>query len=304
MIVMKAGDLNVNEVLNFHPHGGVIRFGGSRVLLLDATAVGLFRKELIDGLGWNGARMVLTRFGFAQGWRTAENLRQDFPWDSQTEWTHAGSALLTLMGHALVERVVGAGTADRPLVQAVWKDSYEAEQHLLHVGHAENPVCWTLTGFASGYLSFCRNEEVYAREVRCRGKGDVVCEMVAQPRAIWGEGIEEEIAIYQKESLNPALAKVATILKDAEQKLQHHVRTLRTAATAGDDPSGIVAVSGSMKRTLDLARRFARVDSSVLVTGESGVGKERLGRLIHEESERATGPFVAVNCAAVTESLL
>ena len=202
---MKADDLHFDEVLSFDALSGVIRFGGSRVIVLDATAVGLFRKELIDGLGWNGARMVLTRFGFAQGWRTAENLRQDFPWDSETEWAHGGSALVTLMGHALAERVVGEGTADAPLVQAVWKDSYEAEQHLLHLGQAEIPVCWMLTGFASGYLSFCRNEEVYARELRCRGKGDVVCQMVAQPRAVWGDAIEEEIAIYRKESLDAAL---------------------------------------------------------------------------------------------------
>jgi two-component system, NtrC family, response regulator HydG len=301
---MKAVDLHFDEVLSFDPQGGVIRFGGSRVILLDATAVGLFRKELIEGLGWSGGRMILTRFGFAQGWRTAENLRDNFPWDSERDWTHAGSALLTLMGHALVERVVGDGTPDRPLVEAIWKDSYEAEQHLLHLGQAQMPVCWTLTGFASGYLSFCRGEEIYAREVKCRGKGDVVCQMVAQPRAVWGDDIDEEIAIYGKESLNAALTKVAEALKSAEQKLQRHVRTLHSAASDVLDPSGIVAASASMKRTLDLARRFARVDSSILVTGESGVGKERVARLIHEESERATGPFVAVNCAAVTESLL
>src|SRR5687767_15581799 len=112
---MKAADLQFEEVVSFASQGGVIRFGGSRVILLEATAVGLFRKELIDGLGWNGARMVLMRFGFAQGWRTAENLRQDFPWDSEGEWAHAGSALLTLMGHALAERVVGDGTAGHPL---------------------------------------------------------------------------------------------------------------------------------------------------------------------------------------------
>jgi transcriptional regulator with PAS, ATPase and Fis domain len=301
---MKAADLHFEEVLSFDPQGGVIRLGGSRVIILDATAVGLFRKELIEGFGWNGSRMMLMRFGFAQGWRTAENMGIEFPWDSETDWAHAGSALATLMGHVLAERVVGDGTADRPLVQAVWKDSYEAEQHLLHLGQAEAPVCWMLTGFASGYLSFCRKEEVYAREVRCRGKGDVVCQMVAQPRAVWGDAIEEEIAIYRKESLDAALNKVAETLKSAEQKLQRHMRTLHSTASDVVDPSGIVAASASMKRTLDLARRFARVDSSVLVTGESGVGKERVGRLIHDESERATGPFVAVNCAAVTESLL
>jgi DNA-binding NtrC family response regulator len=59
-----------------------------------------------------------------------------------------------------------------------------------------------------------------------------------------------------------------------------------------------------MRRVLDLARRVARVDSTVLVTGESGVGKERVASLVHARSARANRPFVAVDCGAVTETLL
>jgi transcriptional regulator with PAS, ATPase and Fis domain len=59
-----------------------------------------------------------------------------------------------------------------------------------------------------------------------------------------------------------------------------------------------------MRRVVDLARRVAKADATLLVTGESGVGKERIARLVHDESERARGPFVAVNCGAVTETLL
>ncbi len=55
---------------------------------------------------------------------------------------------------------------------------------------------------------------------------------------------------------------------------------------------------------MDLARRVAKVDSTVLITGESGSGKERIARLVHEESTRAAGPFIAVNCGAITETLL
>jgi transcriptional regulator with PAS, ATPase and Fis domain len=55
---------------------------------------------------------------------------------------------------------------------------------------------------------------------------------------------------------------------------------------------------------LDLARRVAKVDATVLLTGESGVGKERVARLIHEESSRAAGPLLAINCAAISETLL
>jgi two-component system, NtrC family, response regulator HydG len=71
-----------------------------------------------------------------------------------------------------------------------------------------------------------------------------------------------------------------------------------------DAPLGIVAESAPMRQLVDLARRVAQVDSTVLITGESGAGKERIARLVHEESTRAAGPFIALNCGAVTEALL
>jgi two-component system, NtrC family, response regulator HydG len=71
-----------------------------------------------------------------------------------------------------------------------------------------------------------------------------------------------------------------------------------------DEPLGIVTKSQIMRQLVDLARRVAKVDSTVLIAGESGSGKERIARLVHEESTRAAGPFIAVNCGAITETLL
>ena len=62
--------------------------------------------------------------------------------------------------------------------------------------------------------------------------------------------------------------------------------------------------SPSCRHVLGLAKRAAKVDSSVLITGESGVGKELIARFIHDESSRAGRPFVAVNCSAIAETLL
>ena len=70
------------------------------------------------------------------------------------------------------------------------------------------------------------------------------------------------------------------------------------------EPLGMVVRSPAMRRLIDLAQRVARVDSTVLISGESGTGKERVAKLVHNASSRAPGPFVAVNCGAITETLL
>ncbi len=62
--------------------------------------------------------------------------------------------------------------------------------------------------------------------------------------------------------------------------------------------------SPAMQQLLELARRLAAVECTVLLTGESGTGKERIARFLHEQSPRAGGPFIAINCGAMTETLL
>lgn len=66
----------------------------------------------------------------------------------------------------------------------------------------------------------------------------------------------------------------------------------------------IVAGSAAMLEVLAIARRSAAGNAKVLITGESGVGKDIIARLIHVSSPRAGGPFIAVNCAGLTETLL
>ena len=66
----------------------------------------------------------------------------------------------------------------------------------------------------------------------------------------------------------------------------------------------IVGTSPQILEVLRLAHRAAHGDAKVLITGESGVGKDLIAREIHVHSQRASGPFVAVNCAGLTETLL
>ena len=71
----------------------------------------------------------------------------------------------------------------------------------------------------------------------------------------------------------------------------------------GGEPT-IVAAAPSMLEVLSMARRAAVGESKVLITGESGVGKDLIASTVHMRSPRAGGPFVAVNCAGLTETLL
>ena len=77
----------------------------------------------------------------------------------------------------------------------------------------------------------------------------------------------------------------------------------RYAPPEGED-DGLVAVDPLSRELKSLARRLAQTDTTVLLTGESGTGKEVYARFLHRASPRAAGPFVAINCAAIPETML
>ena len=80
--------------------------------------------------------------------------------------------------------------------------------------------------------------------------------------------------------------------------------TLSRSLAATEAQTGMVGRSESMRALWEMVRTIAPTDATVLITGESGTGKELVAKAVHAASRRARGPFVAVNCAALTESLL
>ncbi len=86
--------------------------------------------------------------------------------------------------------------------------------------------------------------------------------------------------------------------------LKEEVKRLREAVDAGRLPGEMIGESPAMRKVNDLIGRVAESDANVLITGESGTGKELVARALHMRSPRSGGPFVAVNCAAVPETLL
>jgi two-component system response regulator HydG len=302
---MRAEDLDHDELLELDADRGLIRFAGQRALLIDAVAMGLLRKYLVENFGLTAARAVLTQFGFAHGWRMAEAMKAEFQWQNEEEWRSAGTRIHTLEGLFRVE--LGSLDPVAPRGSTLIA-SYEAEQHLLHFGRTDTPACWTLSGLTSGYLSRITGKDIYVLEDRCLGKGDAACHLLGRTREEWGDEHAEELRFFDAkrlaECLDVSLRRVTDTLKAAERKLTARRRALVRVAPDVEEPLGIVAKSAPMRELVDLARRVAKVDSTTLITGESGSGKERIARLVHEESTRAAGPFIAVNCGAITETLL
>ena len=89
------------------------------------------------------------------------------------------------------------------------------------------------------------------------------------------------------------------------RRLRTEVRELRRRVRRAAPPTtGMIGESGAMRRLATMLDRVARAPSTVLLVGESGTGKELAARALHDRGPRSRGPFVAINCAAVPDSLL
>jgi two-component system response regulator HydG len=302
---MRVEDLSIDELVEFDSEDGLVRFAGQRALIIDATAKGNLRKELVEHFGVATARAVLTRFGFVQGYRMAEAMQDLFKWEKKDDWSHACGRIHMLEGMYRLEPGTPGSLTKEGLTLV---GSYEAEQHVAHLGRSDSPVCWTICGMMSGYLSRATGKDIYVLEERCLGKGDAACHLLGRTREEWGDERTDELAFFHQQNLaewlEPSLHRTTETLRMAEKKLREKKRLLSRAVHEVKDPLGMITCSPAMRRVVDLAERIAKVDSALLITGESGTGKELIAHLVHDQSARAAGPFIAVNCGAITETLL
>ena len=185
--------LQLAELLDFRPDQGIIRLHDQRVVILSAAAMGLLRKELIDTLGIETARRLMLRFGFADGYHDAVSLRdRSIAVADPVEAFRTGTVVHALEGIVRVDLSSIEFDAETGRFEAhkEYHDSYVAEQHVLHYGKAERPVCWSLTGYASGFASACFEREIYFQEISCLGQGRKVCSVVGKDAASWGGEVE------------------------------------------------------------------------------------------------------------------
>jgi len=93
-------------------------------------------------------------------------------------------------------------------------------------------------------------------------------------------------------------------LHEVQALARGYISKLSELEMKGVDLSNIIFQSKEMERVIETALRVAKVDSSILLLGESGVGKGMISKLIHKHSDRNTGPFIRVDCAGIPDSLI
>lgn len=118
------------------------------------------------------------------------------------------------------------------------------------------------------------------------------------------EAIKAGAADYVTKSSEPEriIVSIKNVLRLRE--LESEVHRLRRQKNESLHFTDIVGFDSGLSETVSAARKVARTDISVLLTGETGTGKELFARALHGESPRAAKPFVAVNCGAIPESLI
>ena len=283
------------ENLKFTPEDGRIWFGDQRMVLFHAAAFGALRQELIITLGLEKARELFMRMGHVAGSKDAAIVRNRWSHgatgDLASIFFNAGVRLHGLEGLVKVLPKQFTLNADRESYRGTftWQGSVEAAEHVAAFGLSSVPVCWMLVGYANGYASSINGTEMLYKEVECTAMGASCCRSVGRPAKDWAAD-ESQVRFYSVAELVPQRGRGSAA--DGSH------------AASGSDPRILVGVSPAFRAARDKLEKVAGIDATVLLEGESGVGKEMFTATLHAISPRANGPFIAVNCAAIPDTLI
>lgn len=284
---------DISECLFFSPGDGRIWLQDQRMVLLHTEALGSLRRELIDSLGQEKARGLFTRAGYVSGARDAQLVRKHWPEAEPAAAAMAGTRLHALEGVVKVELVHARYDPETSDYEGefIWHHSSEDDEHIAAYGIGGSPACWMQVGYASGYVSTLFGRLVVFREVACRSMGESQCRVIGKSAERWDD-VEEDLRYLRARDFVGVSRYGGAPPRAAE---------LPAPPRKSD---AMVGASSAFNAACHLLHRVAPTTATVLFTGESGVGKEKFASMLHSISPRRDKPFVAVNCAAIPETLI
>lgn len=289
----------LTDRLHFNLAEGLIWLDNRRVLLLDAQWLADLRRELVQAFGAEYARGLFTRLGYAAGCRDAEMaLRLHGGGGGIRDVIFAGVQFHALQGTVGVAPLSYDVDVEqgRCHLEFEWRNSVEDQIHTEQGAPRGDSACWMEVGYSSGFLTTCMGKAIVVREVACTAAGATVCRCEARPAEDWDDAGRD--LGYLRPSLPPALPVAA----EATRRVPG---TAARGAPVGDTPARVViGRSASFNAVLQRILRVAGTNATVLLLGESGVGKSAFAREIHLHSRRAGNPMLEVNCGAIPEALI
>ncbi len=281
--------------LRFAPSQGRIWLDDQRMMLMHVSSLGALRQELIESLGKETARGLVTRIGYQAGARDAEMAKKLRSSAGAMDHFLAGPQLVALEGIVHCEPLAldidvegGRYFGDFALI-----DCAEAEAHTASYGVGDEPTCWMLVGYACGYTSTFMGRPILWREIECRGMGHDRCRVVGRPVEDWGQDARDDLRFLQ----------IGDFVKWTAAPSNATARLAARPAGGKENSFGMVGISTGFNTICHMVKKVAPTDATVIFLGESGVGKEIFSHNLHRLSKRADKPFIAVNCAAIPEQL-
>ena len=118
------------------------------------------------------------------------------------------------------------------------------------------------------------------------------------------EAVREGVFDFVEKPLDPARLKVILTRALEKKETLHEMQVLRRRLGQVDSTVGLVGTSPPMRKAMELVEKVAPSKASVVITGQSGTGKEMVARAVHALSPRRDKPFIAINCSAIPASLM
>jgi len=195
--------LILNNILQVYQKDELLYTGNERALLIPTKGFGILQRDLIKNIGIDRMKSFYFNYGWSLGEEDAKNVI-DNPSLSIKEKILYAPQYHAAQGHVKPEifeqhlEFDDNGKVISFRYKGKWEKSYEAEQHIHHLGYSNSPVCYTLTGYASGNVSFLLGEKVLIKEIQCEGQGAPCCLWEGRLLSDWEQGDEEQLFYYKE----------------------------------------------------------------------------------------------------------
>lgn len=258
-------ELDVKRLLKVQPENGIF-LNEQRIFLMDSASLGMLRRDLIKALGVDRTKGFLLRYGWNCGSEYAKHLKSAFPIKTELDWLNFGPQIHEITGTALVDLInMKYDPENREFYsEGYWHQSYEADQHIKHFGYYHEAICYTLCGFAGGYVSSHLGRKIIFKEVECIGKGDDCCHWIAKPVEDWGPDIESELDFYEEENLGRELDNAYMRIENQKEMFKRVLKINEELSKVILRREGLLSIISTLGKHLNVTVTIEDIDFNLM----------------------------------------